>query len=354
MRFANNISLVGVRLVKGVSVNSYHVDKAGASRYHRAQRVTPLCLRRYCHLLAMRLALSQQDVFVGGYHSAHRRGEVSHGILALVSIICGGGSLSIPWAMAKSGLALGLAILTASATLSGMGVHFLLGGARRAGGLRTFDEVLEAALGPWARALTVWSVVITCFLTLVANSLLLRQLAAPLASQFVLGRPMARSEQVLLGSCLVLAVVPLTFMTTLNSLRHVSLLSVTSVVGLVGVLAYEGLSCPAPPESLTSNQSAVVVTGAPAPPAAADVISALPVFVCIFICSFSALPLDTELRKPSRRRMTTMVVGAFSIAFALYAVRTTPLERGEPPPPSPHPRHGAGRASLGTAQPLCG
>ena len=301
----------------------------------------------------MRLALSQQDVFVGGYHSAHRRGEVSHGILALVSIICGGGSLSIPWAMAKSGLALGLAILTASATLSGMGVHFLLGGARRAGGLRTFDEVLEAALGPWARALTVWSVVITCFLTLVANSLLLRQLAAPLASQFVLGRPMARSEQVLLGSCLVLAVVPLTFMTTLNSLRHVSLLSVTSVVGLVGVLAYEGLSCPAPPESLTSNQSAVVVTGAPAPPAAADVISALPVFVCIFICSFSALPLDTELRKPSRRRMTTMVVGAFSIAFALYAVRTTPLER-EPPPPSPHPRHGAGRASLGTAQPLCG
>ena len=87
----------------------------------------------------MRVARSQQDVFVGGYHSAHRRGEVSHGILALVSIICGGGSLSIPWAMAKSGLALGLAILTASATLSGMGVHFLLGGARRAGGLRTFD-----------------------------------------------------------------------------------------------------------------------------------------------------------------------------------------------------------------------
>lgn len=51
-----------------------------------------------------------------------------------------------------------------------------------------------------------------------------------------------------------------------------------------------------------------------------DVVRSLPVFVCIFICSFSALPLDTELRQPSRKRMTTMVVGAFVIAYAMYAV----------------------------------
>ena len=162
----------------------------------------------------------QLDTHAGGFHSIHRRGEVSHGILALVSTICGGGSLSIPWAFAQSGLPAGLVILIVSALLSALGVHFLLCGARRAGGLRSFDSVLEAALGPWARIFTIWAVVITCFLTLIANSLLLRQLAAPLAAEYVLERALTRNEEVLLGSGLVCIVVPCTYLNTLHSLRH--------------------------------------------------------------------------------------------------------------------------------------
>ena len=137
-----------------------------------------------------------------------------------MSTICGGGSLSIPWAFAQSGLTAGLIILILSALLSAMGVHFLLCGARRAGGLKSFDSVLEAALGPWARIFTIWAVVITCFLTLIANSLLLRQLAAPLAAEYVLERSLTRSEEVILGSGLVSIVVPCTYLNTLHSLRH--------------------------------------------------------------------------------------------------------------------------------------
>ena len=139
---------------------------------------------------------SQADTHAGGYDSVHRRGEVSHGIVALVSTIVGGGSLTLPWAFAMTGVGAGMVILSLSAVLSGLGVHFLLSGARRAGGLRTFDQVLEAALGTWASALTIWSVVCTCWLTLVANSLLLRQLVVPLASSLIFSRELSRPEQV--------------------------------------------------------------------------------------------------------------------------------------------------------------
>ena len=262
----------------------------------------------------------QMDTHAGGFHSVHRRVEVSHGILALVSTICGGGSLSIPWAFARSGVFVGLLVLILSAWLSAQGVHFLLGGARRAGGLRTFDSVLEKALGPLARMLTICSVVVTCFLTLIANSLLLRQLSAPLMAEYVLERAMTRNEEVALGTGLVAMIVPLTYLSSLHSLRCVSLMSVSSVFALVCVLAYKGFSC-APqltPDGWTSSTSAVttpVESGS-----IVAIIRSLPVFVCIYICSFSALPLDTELRRPSRKRMTLMVIGAFTIAFCLYAV----------------------------------
>ena len=62
----------------------------------------------------------QMDTHAGGFHSVHRRVEVSHGILALVSTICGGGSLSIPWAFARSGVFVGLLVLILSAWLSAL------------------------------------------------------------------------------------------------------------------------------------------------------------------------------------------------------------------------------------------
>ena len=264
------------------------------------------------HSSSDRNSSDQIDGYAGGYFGEHRRGEVSHGIVALVSTIVGGGSLSIPWAFAQSGAPAGLGILALSAAMSAMGVHFLLSGARRAGGLKTFDQVLEAALGPWARALTIGSVIATCFLTLCANSLLLRQLANALFAGYILDRPLVRSEQLTLGTALVCAVVPLTYLETLNKLRHLSLLSVATVTALVAVLAFKGFTC--------DPGVAAAVDAPPVGGGLSGIISSLPVFTCIFICSFSALPLDTELRQPSRQRMNTMVIAAFLLASLLYLV----------------------------------
>lgn len=229
----------------------------------------------------MRRTSTQADMFSPSFHSSRRRGEISSGVFSMVGTIVGGGTLSIPWAVAKSGLALGLSLLLLSALISATAVTFLLSAARRCGGLRTYDAVLEAACGRWARTLTSWSVVATCFLTLCANQILLRQLAVPLVAEYALRRPLGHAEGLLVGAGLVSCVVPLTYMSTLNSLRHVSLCSVMTVGVLVVVLGVKGFGC-SPPPSLP-----------PVELASADVLSALPVFVVCALFSLSTSTLST-------------------------------------------------------------
>ena len=164
-------------------------------------------------------ASEQADIFAGGFHSKSRRGEVSHAVLSLVGTIVGGGSLSIPWAVNQAGFAMGLGLLVVAAFISCISVHFLLGSARRYGGLRSYDHVLLVAAGRPGQIATILSVVLTTFLTLVANQLLLRQLLSPLAGQ-ILHRELTHWEAVGLGCGAVTLVVPLTFCA-----RHVTLAS---------------------------------------------------------------------------------------------------------------------------------
>ena len=273
-----------------------------------------------------RLASVQAETFVGGYYASNRRGEVWHAVLSLVGTVVGGGSLSVPWAVDKAGFALGLGLLVIAAFFSAASVQFLLSAARRRGGLRTYDEVLCVAAGRWAQALTVFSVVFTTFLTLVANQILLRQLLQPLA-HLASGRVLSHWEAVGLGSAAVALVIPLTFLPTLNSLRHVGLFSVTAVSTLVVVLAVRAARCkPSAHDTLAAAHS----FDGPAHPSGAgplamvgspwSVLVAVPVFVCVYLCSFSALPIDTEMRAPSRRRMNTFLTLAFAISLFQYLV----------------------------------
>lgn len=259
---------------------------------------------------------TQLDLFSPAYASPLRKSEIWHGVLTLVATIVGGGTLSVPWAVAQAGVALGLGTLVLLSAFAALSVHFLLSSARRYGGLRSYEEVTHAAMGRWAKELSAWSVVITCFMTLCANQILLRQLVVPLAAAYVLHRPLSPSEELMLGGGLVAAVVPLTYLTTLRALRHVSLLSVGSVCVLVLVIAYKGFfdcKSDAPP-------AGPIAPVPPVPLASINFISAIPVMICVYLCSFSALPLDTELRDPTRGRMDRMIGLAFATALMLYVV----------------------------------
>ncbi len=162
------------------------------------------------------------DTFNPAYRSPQRRGNVRGGVANLVGTIIGGGTLSLPWAFRKSGVVVGFCLLVGSACLCDAAVYFLLSAARRAGGLRTYDEVLARAFGRPGRLASLWSIAATCFFTIVGYNVLVRQLVAPLAQHFLLHRPLSNLESIVSGSGLVLAMLPLTFYSSLRSEEHPS------------------------------------------------------------------------------------------------------------------------------------
>ena len=156
---------------------------------------------------------------------------------------------------------------------------------------------------------------------------------------------------------------PLTYLTTLNSLRHLSLVSVCAVIALVAVLALRGFTCepttdvamPAssPPleESGTHGSSAVL------PPLAwwTNVVSAVPVYVCIFICSFSALPLDTEVREEARdgaeaRSTHSFVSDAWDARIRSHGARKQDARNRQARTHNAQARTGDAQARTGDAQ----
>ena len=72
----------------------------------------------------------QAEGFAGGFHSPSRRLALHSGVFSLVGTLVGGGTLSVPWAVTRSGLVGGLFLLLLFSVMSAASVQFLLSAAR--------------------------------------------------------------------------------------------------------------------------------------------------------------------------------------------------------------------------------
>jgi hypothetical protein len=72
---------------------------------------------------------------------------------------------------------------------------------------------------------------------------LIRQLVQPLVETYVTHRGLSDFEAKLIGTGCVMLMLPVTYLRSLNSLRHVSLCQVGCVVFLVFLLCLKGLAC---------------------------------------------------------------------------------------------------------------
>eukprot|EP01084_Bolivina_argentea_P253772 426409_1 len=78
---------------------------------------------------------SPECVVPSGFDSNYRQQSVKVGTLNLISTMIGGGVLSLPFAVARSGLILGFILLTASAIASIFSFDILISASRRTGAL---------------------------------------------------------------------------------------------------------------------------------------------------------------------------------------------------------------------------
>ncbi|CAM9100653.1 unnamed protein product [Ectocarpus fasciculatus] len=256
-----------------------------------------------------------REHFSPHFFSEKRQGTVTGAVATLLGTLLGGGVLSLPFALRRSGIVFGAILLLLTAFATDFTVFTLVSCSRRSGG-SSYESVADVAFGRRAKLLCMALVVCVTYLPLVGYTILLRDLLAPLA-EVALNRTLGSPARNLLVSGLVVLIYPACTLRTLTALRHLSFLSVLAVSLLtvfIGLRAGECAASVGVPASAVNLWPEDGWSGA---------LQAIPIYICAFGCHFNVLPVHGELAKPTRERLHRLVHWTIGLVTAFYALVMT-------------------------------
>lgn len=274
-------------------------------------------------------------------------GKTSFGmsVFNLSNAIMGSGILGLAYAMANTGIILFLFLLTAVALLSSYSIHLLL---KSSGivGIRAYEELGTRAFGmpgklAAAIAITLQNIgAMSSYLYIVKSEL-------PLVIQTFLNLEEKTSDWYMNGNYLVVMVsvaiiLPLALMKQLGYLGYASGFSLSCMVFFLVSVIYKKFQIPCPlPErdingtmlgNLSIYDSSVVYQNGHTP-AVESVESictpgmftinthtayTIPIMAFAFVCHPEVLPIYTELKEPSKRKMQHVSNISISVMYIMY------------------------------------
>ncbi|XP_055365303.1 sodium-coupled neutral amino acid transporter 3 isoform X2 [Betta splendens] len=272
-------------------------------------------------------------------------GKTSFGmsVFNLGNAIMGSGILGLAYAMANTGILLFLFLLTAVAALSSYSIHLLL---KASGivGIRAYEQLGYRAFGTPGKmaagiAITLQNIgAMSSYLYIVKSEL-------PLVIQAFLKADPNSDLWYLNGNYLVIMVsasviLPLALMKQLGYLGYTSGFSLSCMVFFLTAVIYKKFQIPCPFEEFSANSTAAHL-GANASghgsSAAADLEDAaaahcfprmitmnwqtaytIPILAFAFVCHPEVLPIYTELRNPTKRKMQKVSNISILVMYCMY------------------------------------
>jgi len=240
----------------------------------------------------------------------------------------GGGVLSLPYAVARSGLLLGLISLLVSAAASAWSFEMLVDCSRRTG-RDSYMMVAQAAGGHVAQQASITMVFLVCWLGLIAYSVLIGDLLDPvvqylLASETQSPAPFIR-QVLMLGTGLIIS--PMCLQNRLGALRFLCFASVLSVCAVTTFIGWSAFSRIGETRRIYwvneedhEEYADILPTYRLFPEKWVDAAYAVPVFGVSFLCHFNALPAHQELSRPTRFRIRRVVLITMGCTTVLYAL----------------------------------
>ncbi|CAM9920801.1 unnamed protein product [Ascophyllum nodosum] len=253
-----------------------------------------------------------KEHFTPHFFSKRRQGSVTGAVTTLLGTLLGGGVLSLPFALRRSGIIIGALLLVLTAVATDFSVFTLVSCSRRSGA-STYETVAHTAFGRLGGLLTMGLVVCVTYLPLVGYTILLRDLLAPIL-EVILSRTLGISARNLMVAALVLVVSPACMLETLSALRHLTLCSVIAVALLavfIGVRTVDCVVSDGIPEGAVNLWPEDGWSGA---------LQAIPIYICAFACHFNVLPVHGELAKPTRERLHRMVHWTIGLVATFYGL----------------------------------
>uniref|UniRef100_A0A673M7D3 Sodium-coupled neutral amino acid transporter 3-like n=1 Tax=Sinocyclocheilus rhinocerous TaxID=307959 RepID=A0A673M7D3_9TELE len=252
-------------------------------------------------------------------HSFEGKTSFGMSVFNLSNAIMGSGILGLSYAMANTGIILFLVLLTSIAVLSLYSVHLLL---RSAGvvGIRAYEQLGKRAFGHPGKILA--AVVITMHniggkLEFWVSSNLISKL--PLFCIFF--------EWFLNGNYLIIIVsvfiiLPLALMRQLGYLGYTSGFSLTCMVFFLISVIYKKFNIPCPFDGFTNHTAENISIDGECEAKYFTINQqtayTVPILAFAFVCHPEVLPIYTELRNPTKRRMQAIANVSILGMFVMY------------------------------------
>ncbi|KAM8965607.1 sodium-coupled neutral amino acid transporter 5 isoform 1-T1 [Sarcophilus harrisii] len=253
-------------------------------------------------------------------------------IFNLSNAIMGSGILGLAYAMSNTGVLLFLVLLLCMALLSAYSIHLLLTCAGFVG-IRAYEELGRRAFGISGNvavagviclhnigAMSSYLYIIKSELPLVIETFLDSKTTDPSSPWFLDGN-------VLIVLVSVGIVLPLALMRHLGYLGYTSGLSLTCMVFFLASVIYKKFSmeCPltsgnwttGPAQDLNDTCEVQFFT------INSQTAYTIPILAFAFVCHPEVLPIYTELRRPSQRRMQAVANMSIGAMFLMYGLTAT-------------------------------
>uniref|UniRef100_A0A3B4AHT1 Amino acid transporter transmembrane domain-containing protein n=1 Tax=Periophthalmus magnuspinnatus TaxID=409849 RepID=A0A3B4AHT1_9GOBI len=255
-------------------------------------------------------------------------GKTSFGmsVFNLSNAIMGSGILGLSYAMSNTGIILFLILLTCIAGLSCYSVHLLL---KSAGvvGIRAYEQLGLRAFGHTGKILA--AVIITLHnIGAMSSYLFIVKYELPLVIQAFLGHTSSTDDWFMNGNYLIIIVtvciiLPLALMKHLGYLGYTSGFSLSCMVFFLSVI-YKKFNIPCPLDVFVVNHPLEVFHSGPLVirvflfPVFQTAYT-VPILAFAFVCHPEVLPIYTELKNPTKRRMQNIgnvsILGMFTMYF---------------------------------------
>ncbi|XP_071783555.1 sodium-coupled neutral amino acid transporter 3-like [Centroberyx gerrardi] len=286
-------------------------------------------------------SMAERDEFLphksGGKKEAHFtdfEGKTSFGmsIFNLSNAIMGSGILGLAFAMSNTGIILFIILLVFIAILSAYSIHLLL---RSAGvvGIRAYEQLGNRAFGHPGKMLA------GCIITVhnigaMSSYLFIVKSELPLVIQAFLGKHENTGEWFLNGNYLIMIVsaaiiLPLALMKQLGYLGYTSGFSLSCMVFFLISVIYKKFNIPCPLDedhhNLTEIAADFTIHNGTDDSCEAKLFTinsqtayTIPILAFAFVCHPEVLPIYTELRDATKKRMQTVANISILAMFVMY------------------------------------
>eukprot|EP00076_Gallus_gallus_P026167 XP_015148981.1 sodium-coupled neutral amino acid transporter 3 isoform X1 [Gallus gallus] len=277
-------------------------------------------------------------------HFTDFEGKTSFGmsVFNLSNAIMGSGILGLAYAMANTGIILFLFLLTAVALLSSYSIHLLL---KSSGivGIRAYEQLGFRAFGTPGKLAAAIAITLQN-IGAMSSYLYIVKSEVPLVIQTFLNLEEKTTDWYLNGNYLVILVsvtviLPLALMKQLGYLGYASGFSLSCMVFFLISVIYKKFQIPCPlPEQGWNITSGINVTlgsehwdgpAAPLPPEVgactpsfftlnSQTAYTIPIMAFAFVCHPEVLPIYTELKNPSKKKMQCISNISITVMYLMY------------------------------------